>query len=547
VVRIGKDSIITLKAFKEDFQKNNPKASDQKAIFKDYKKQLDRLIDHEIKVISAYQLGLDKDSSVTDVIEHNKQKLLLSKLYEKEIVDPLIKESEIRDYYARTGSEVLVRTILFKIPPQANPSTQDSIKAKAMDVFNRIKKGELFSDMARKYSEDEATAINGGIVGLLTYTRSNDPIRNASFSMKAGEISEPIKNTIGYNIIKVEEIRQKERLPFDKVRDEIRNQLKQERKEQLSKSARKYWDKVKENSRLVWNEKALDTLLTYFSHSKRYNKPELVNTIKSLPEDVQKLVLLKSKKTEINVKDMQKRIEETVSPFFGIPFGNKETIKQYLEGWVLTEHLLALAAKKGFAHDNGIQTALKNTMEKEMVNLLNNKYIYSDVNPTQEEIRDFYEKEKLNNYTSAEMVRIQEVQVKDRKLAEKIKKLTKNKWDLRKYPAQYTVRPGMKENNGIFPLFKRGERGKIGEVAFSLKVGETGGPIALEDGTYSLFKVLAKIPAKTRPFESSQRTVNRDLKKFLQKEKEQAWLEAKRKEFSIKIDRRVLQGIINEK
>jgi hypothetical protein len=86
---------------------------------------------------------------------------------------------------------------------------------------------------------------------------------------------------------------------------------------------------------------------------------------------------------------------------------------------------------------------------------------------------------------------------------------------------------------------------QISEVAFGLKIGETGGPIKLQNNTYSVFKVLAKMNKEVRPFEKIRKRVERDMIKIRQKEKEQAWLEAQKREIKIQIDKTVLEKSLN--
>jgi parvulin-like peptidyl-prolyl isomerase len=99
----------------------------------------------------------------------------------------------------------------------------------------------------------------------------------------------------------------------------------------------------------------------------------------------------------------------------------------------------------------------------------------------------------------------------------------------------------MKEKNGIFEPFTRMQYNQISEVAFGLKIGETGGPIKLQNNTYSVFKVIAKIDKEVRPFEKIKRRVKRDLIRMRQKEKERAWLEAQKREINVQIEQTVLE------
>jgi parvulin-like peptidyl-prolyl isomerase len=544
VARIGKDKTITINELKVDFEKNNSLTNGTKPTLGDYQKHLEKMIQEDIKVIAAYRLGLDKDSTVQARVEPEKQRLILRRLYEKVILEPAVKETDIRNYYAKTGKEVLIRNILFKFHPPLSQIQEDSIKVKALKVYKRIQKGESLSELARQCSDDENSSINGGLLGYVQYTRSNDPVLNAAFSMKTGEVSKPIKNTIGFNIVRVEEIRPKERKPFEKVHNEIQNQLVREKNTEISKLAKDFEERQKKNARFSWIDQSVDTLATFFKNAKPFYREELIDTLKKLPADIQSLILVKYDNRDMKVRDFTERIEKIYS-MMGIPMRNKETIKSYIDQFASSDILLNEATRRGLDKDKKVMDYVTNSLKKAMVETLYKKYIYQVDEPKPDEVLSFYESHKDSLYSNQEMVRIQEVLVNDLALAERIKNLTLKRKDLARYPAQYTIRPGMKEKNGIFEPFTRMQYNPISEVAFGLKTGETGGPLKLQNNTYSVFKVITKIDKIVRPFEKTKNKVERDLIKIRQKEKEKAWIEAQKKELNVKIDQTILEKDFN--
>jgi parvulin-like peptidyl-prolyl isomerase len=82
--------------------------------------------------------------------------------------------------------------------------TSDAAKAQAL--LDQLKAGANFADLARQASEDTATAANGGDLGWFPIDAPLMPpqVLEAAFALQVGEISQPIKNDLGYDIIKVE-------------------------------------------------------------------------------------------------------------------------------------------------------------------------------------------------------------------------------------------------------------------------------------------------------------------------------------------------------
>lgn len=95
----------------------------------------------------------------------------------------------------RRGESVRVRHILLKIEKGA---ASDSSTVQQLRVLrDRILKGEPFSDVAKKYSEDEETKPLGGDLGELTADQLAADFASVVTEMKAGEISQPHRVTLG--------------------------------------------------------------------------------------------------------------------------------------------------------------------------------------------------------------------------------------------------------------------------------------------------------------------------------------------------------------
>lgn len=100
-----------------------------------------------------------------------------------------------------------------------------------------------FADMAAKYNTD-STKTTGGSLGYINYdsTQYLPEFMDAMKKLKDGEISQPVKTKFGYHLIKVENVKSKaEVIPFDKVKDSIKQQLDQSKKNTAYKDAINKW------------------------------------------------------------------------------------------------------------------------------------------------------------------------------------------------------------------------------------------------------------------------------------------------------------------
>ncbi len=64
---------------------------------------------------------------------------------------------------------------------------------------------ESFADAARRESADTASAADGGYLGMVTKGHFVEEFDNAAFSLRAGQISQPVLTPFGYHLIKVDE------------------------------------------------------------------------------------------------------------------------------------------------------------------------------------------------------------------------------------------------------------------------------------------------------------------------------------------------------
>lgn len=81
----------------------------------------------------------------------------------------------------------------------------DSVAAlsKARSIFNAVKSGKDFAQLARENSADHGSGSRGGDVGWFNKGKMVKPFEQAAFKAKSGEILPPVRSDFGYHIIKV--------------------------------------------------------------------------------------------------------------------------------------------------------------------------------------------------------------------------------------------------------------------------------------------------------------------------------------------------------
>ncbi len=150
----------------------------------------------------------------------------------KDFVDKVdLPERTIENYYEyhrdsfMEPKEVRARHILFKVPSLAEGQEVEQIKEKTQTVLEQARDGVDFAGLAEKYSEGP-TGPEGGDLGYFTKGDMEKPFEDAAFNLGVGEISDIVRTSRGFHIIKVEDIKPSREKPLEEVREKIEADLK---------------------------------------------------------------------------------------------------------------------------------------------------------------------------------------------------------------------------------------------------------------------------------------------------------------------------------
>lgn len=143
---------------------------------------------------------------------HIKQNLIFEKYRNKIMSESNIDESELRTYYEAhldeykkeeiKASHIFISTLNSMKEPLSEEETAKK-ESEAKELLKRLKSGEDFAKLAKEYSEDDVSAVNGGDLGYFTKGVMLPEFEEAAFKLNKGEMSDIVKSPSGYHIIKV--------------------------------------------------------------------------------------------------------------------------------------------------------------------------------------------------------------------------------------------------------------------------------------------------------------------------------------------------------
>ena len=189
----------------------------------------------KIKVLAqeGRKLGLDREPNVSGQLGMIESQLLAAEAVKKLVGTS--SEQELRAEYQKERasfetvelSHILVAYQGGQVPPRAGePLSIEQATQKAAMIAARVRGGEDFGQVAANFSDDQQTAAQGGALGPVPVSAVPPEMRPAIENLKTGEISAPVRTTLGVHIFKAGKRQAKS---FDEVRPALDQRIKQGR------------------------------------------------------------------------------------------------------------------------------------------------------------------------------------------------------------------------------------------------------------------------------------------------------------------------------
>ncbi len=209
-------------------------------------KQIDQLrIQYNFPTEEALAAAMaQQGTSIDEVKEQLRYKSLRSQVMRREVTGKIvITTEEMKAYYEAHKQDfdkppgVALGIIAVSIEGLSDEEAEAKKKTMA-EVQDKLKKGEDFVEIARKYSEDQ-TASAGGDLGFIqknddgTYGLATPEMEESAGKLAKGQITDILTNPVNHTlvILKIFERHNGGILPFELAQNEIFGQLMDERAE----------------------------------------------------------------------------------------------------------------------------------------------------------------------------------------------------------------------------------------------------------------------------------------------------------------------------
>jgi len=216
----------------------------------DRKRQfVDNYVLNELLADEGAAHGYDKDPEITRQIDELRRRLVVQRVMKDFQEPPEITDAEVKIYYDQnrrlfSGAQIRASHILVK---------DEGLAKRLRDELRQDP--SKFEEIAKTNSTDTATAARGGDLGFFGQGRMVAPFEQAAFALaEPGAISEVVKTPFGYHIIKLTERKEGGDRPFDEVKERIRmNLLNQRRQDQTQHRL----DELRANAKVTVDDAAL--------------------------------------------------------------------------------------------------------------------------------------------------------------------------------------------------------------------------------------------------------------------------------------------------
>lgn len=192
----------------------------QKQILEDKYKVSDKELNERLNFFKK-TFGVEKDDDFENYIKtigqykslkEFKDKIRENMMQVKAVTDGVkVADKDVNALYETRKSQIKASHILVKD------------EAQAKEIYDKIQKGAKFEDMVKQYSTDTQSALNKGSLGFFSKGTMDADFEKVAFGLEKGKMSEPVKTSFGYHIIRLDDKRD---IPLEELKPMLEEELK---------------------------------------------------------------------------------------------------------------------------------------------------------------------------------------------------------------------------------------------------------------------------------------------------------------------------------
>ncbi len=538
VARVG-DREITVEDLENQYQQQSRLIIQGRSELDRRRDALDGLVRDQVVISGAYKEGLDKEVENDTTILKQKDQILLRELYNKEVLNKSkASQSEMKRYYEKLKEEIHAWHILVET------------KALADSIYQQLKEGADFAELAKEKSIDPSAPNNAGDLGFFSWGKMVPEFQEPAFKLEEGEISRPVETKYGWHIIKVVERREKEQPPFEQTEEMIRAKLE---KDKTQRRVKEYFDELKKKVNFKLNEEVSDLLMSKKTEAPPdtlgLRREEEKLEIDKFTDEEKNMTLFSYQGGQVTVVDFVEYFKD-IPPMYRPRLDEREKIGEIAFQIIVQDLLVEMAHDQKLGNTKDFKEDWQKFIEQEMIKRMRSEVILKGVGITDEEIQSYYDRHQ-DRYEKPAEVHIKEILVKTEEEATDILKQLKKGANFEKLAEEVTIRTYVKNKGGDLGSFHRARHPEVFDAAFQMRKGKVEGPIKITDRqfgeSYAVIKLIEKKEAEKPSLEEVKDQVTGQARREKDNKIFNLWVEKQKTRLTIEIDEDVLKSTVKEK
>lgn len=511
-----------------------------------YERALQDMVVNQLKRIDFFELGLQNDS---ELLQRNRRMVneeVVIRYFEREFLRKYVNDRSIHDAYEQMKHETVVRRFIVDTLASPRGRKQLSLDAIAKKLDAQRAGGKGFDDLVRACGQmlDISNAVMDTEIVSWKVSLSN-AADSLKFQLRAGNVG-IVRYPAQLEIFKVVRVTKVAVEPFDKVKDDIYNTLRQQFvNPSFDEFSRAKKALVNENG-LQWNEKGLESLWRW-SDIPGFYPYFYADTLGKAIADGRNAVLLKYRGGNVDLKEYLRWLNDVLM----VPERAKMKIadlKIFILEALRTDKMIKKAVALGLDKKVFNPNTTDPDLKDRLVSLYNQKEIDGKVPPlTEERIREFYAANKDTLYYQLAKVNIYAVISSDKRAIDSLWEMHVTKGTpLEKLTGSYYVKGFVKDRyDDTIRSYMSLEPPYLGKAAFTLTLNQVAGPFEYEDPAqghqYAIIKCAEKRPERQLTLDDARKTIATDYREYEKKRIEIETAERLKSAYGYKIYEDVLR------
>lgn len=541
VARIG-DEKVTVKEFRDKLQEEYRGKSLAELTMEEKQKTLDNILDVRRRVIWAQKNDLDQDPAyLTELRTHQNRSVAIA-LYNDIVVNTLVPESLLKQYYEWKNQEVEAVAIHVGFKESQvikNDRSEEEAQKLAEEYREKLAASKDPQKTAQELTDNKRVSV---LLRPYVIGRFELDVDKAVFTTPVGEVAGPIKSkNYGFLIFK---ITQKEPInPPASTYEAAKPELRQVLRGQKRQEEKELFDKYSEEFQQKFNAKISDQEMNRFLGILKEWGQRPGHDISDFTEEQRAIVLGKVGDVTVTADDFINFFKARLNNDYR-KFNTADDIKN---GYVQPQlNLLSWGMegmKRGYQNKEEVEKDINNFRLTRLTQLFEDKIVNEGIEVSDAEIASYYN-EHQDKYSVQERIQVWQIPVKDASAAREVIQKAKAGADFEKLSKQYGVkkqgRPARYNLGYQSPQTQQFK--EVVEKAFEVGSNKIAGPVMV-DGMPCVIKTGQFQPETLKPLEDVRASIHATLVNEKKKEKRQTLLEQLRKEYAYRVNESIMRSV----